>query len=75
MSKPLVAAFGGNEKSTHREDQHSCQTFGVRWKELVCQLNLWRMELFKYMKACHGVAGSNGVRRHCRHHAVATRHL
>jgi hypothetical protein len=37
----------------------------LRWdgrKELVCRLNLWRMELFTYMKTCHGVAGSNGVR-------------
>jgi hypothetical protein len=39
---------------------------------LVCRLNLWRMKLFKYMKVCHGVAGSRGVRNtlsspHCRH--------
>ena len=38
------------------------------WKELVCRLNLWRMELFKYMK----VGSSNGVRStlsspRCRH--------
>jgi hypothetical protein len=31
-----------------------------------------RMELFKYMKACYGVAGSNGVRNTLRYHAIAT---
>ena len=37
--------------------------------ELVCRLNLWRMELFKYMKV-----GQAAVAR-CRHHTVATRRL
>jgi hypothetical protein len=37
--------------------------------ELVCRLNLWRMELFKYMKV-----GQAAVPR-CRHHTVATRRL
>jgi hypothetical protein len=38
----------------------------------VCRLNLWRMELFKYMKVCQ--AAMAHVAR-CRHHTVATRHL
>ena len=41
-------------------------------KELVCRLNIWRMELFKYMKVCQAAVAH--VTR-CRHHIVATRHL
>jgi hypothetical protein len=33
----------------------------------VCRLNLWRMELFKYMKVCHGVRRLPPPR--CRHQA------
>jgi len=32
------------------------------------------MELFKYMKACHGWQAAMAYVVHCRHHAVATRH-
>jgi hypothetical protein len=37
----------------------------------VCRLNLWRMELFKYMKVCRAAVAH--IAR-CRHHTVATRH-
>ena len=37
-----------------------CQAFG-RMEELVCRLNLWRMELFKYIKVCQDVPGSQGT--------------
>jgi hypothetical protein len=46
----------------------SCQTVDGG-AELVCRLNLSRMELFKYMKV-----GQAAVPR-CRHHTVATRRL
>src|SRR5437588_11019353 len=75
------AAIHDRLEDTAREPRGMCvshKKLGVRLfrcdrrKELVCRLNLWRMELFKYMKACHGVAGSNGVRStlsppRCRH--------
>jgi hypothetical protein len=48
--------------------QGYCQTVDGG-AELVCPLNLWRMELFKYMKV-----GQAAVER-CRHHTVATRRL
>ena len=52
-----------------RDGTSTARTEDVRWKnewKLVCPLNLWRMELFKYMKVCQGVAGG---------HTVATRYL
>ena len=36
---------------------------------LMWLLNLWRMELFKYMKVCQAAVAR------CRHHTVATRRL
>ena len=38
-----------------------CQTFLRGMEELVCQLNLWRMELSKYRKVCQDVAGNQGL--------------
>jgi hypothetical protein len=54
--------------STTLPDESCCQTVDGG-AELVCRLNLWRMELFKYMKACQAAVAR------CRHHTVATRRL
>ena len=53
---------------TNDSDEDSCQRAdgGVK---LVCPLNLWRMELFKYMRVCQAAMAHVGTLSppHCRH--------